>query len=77
MALNIVTDQSFDEALKWLSRKEKKTKSDVIRDLVVERYMSKKQGFRFGALAGVLKKKPSTRQIVKELKELDVDHDLD
>lgn len=76
MALNIVTDHGFDEALIWLSKKEKKTKSDVIRDLVMERYVNKKQGFRFGALAGLVKKHPTTRQILTDLKKLDEDHDL-
>jgi predicted DNA-binding protein len=77
MALNMVTDKKFDEALKWLSEKEKKTKSDIIRELVLRRMQSKKTGFQFGALAHLYgRKKPSSKTILKELKQIDKDHDI-
>lgn len=77
MALNIVTDKSFDEALRWLARTEGKTKSDVIRDLILEYYANKRQGFQFGALASGMKKRQSSAAIQRELKAIDRDHDLD
>ncbi|MBI2340987.1 MAG: hypothetical protein HYU99_11585 [Deltaproteobacteria bacterium] len=78
MALNIVTDKKFDEALGWLVKKGKKTKSDVIRDLVLERYQNKRHGFHFGALSRLIKgKKPASGEILKDLKQIDKDHDLD
>lgn len=78
MALNMTTDPHFDEALKWLAEKEKKTKSDIIREMVLERYQAKKAGFRFGALSLYFaKEKNREQQIQKELKEMDKDHDLD
>ena len=77
MALNIVTDKKFDEALNWLAKKIKKTKSDVIRDLILERYQNQRQGFHFGSLASLVRgKKSSSKSILKELKEIDKDHDL-
>ena len=77
MALNIVTDKKFDEALNWLAKKIKKTKSDVIRDLILERYQNQRQGFHFGSLAPLVRgEKSSSKSILKELKEIDKDHDL-
>ena len=77
MALNMLTDKQFDEALEWLSKKEKKTKSDVIRNLLLERYHDKRKVFQFGALATHVRKKPTLKQTLEELKEMDNDHDLD
>lgn len=79
MALNIITDPQFDKNLAWLARKEEKTKSDVIRDLVFEKVKEKKpHSFQRGALRHLFKgKRPTTEEIVKELKEMDEDHDLD
>ena len=79
MALNIITDPQFDKNLAWLARKEEKTKSDVIRDLVFREVKEKKKhSFQFGALRPFFKGKiPTTEEIVKELKEMDEDHDMD
>lgn len=78
MALNIVTDKKFDEALNWLAKKVKKTKSDVIRDLILERYQNQRQGFHFGSLVPLIRgKKPSSSSVLKELKEIDKDKDHD
>lgn len=75
MALNINTDPQFDQALDWIAKKEGKTKSDIVRDLVLERYMAKRMAFRFGALSHIAKGRASSKSIQKELKDLD--HDLD
>lgn len=78
MALNMATDEQFDEALNWLAELEKKTKSDVIRELVIERFASKREGFHFGALAHLFKKtEPKSKKIQADLKAIDQDHDLD
>ncbi len=78
MALNIVTDKKFDQALEWLAEKEAKTKSDIIRELVLERLANKRQGFQFGAAARLFAEKvPTSEEIRNELKEIDQDHDLD
>ncbi len=73
MAINLHTDPKFEKCLDWLSKQSQKTKTDIIKELVLERYHLKKCGFEFGALKS--KKKTSSLQIQKELKRLD--HDLD
>ena len=75
MALNIHTDRKFEQVLAWLARQSQKTKTDLIKTLVWERYLQKKSGFKFGSLRG--RDHPSSRDIQKSLKELDADHDLD
>lgn len=75
MALNIHTDRQFEKHLEWLSKQLGKTKTDVIKDLVREKYHFKKLGFKFGALAG--KNARSSKDIQKDLKKMDPDHDLD
>lgn len=77
MALNIQTDKKFDEALEWVAKKESKTKSDVIRDLVFRYFEHKRKGFQFGALCTSLQKPLTSKQIQEELENLDNDHDLD
>lgn len=77
MALNIVTDKSFDEALEWISKKENRTKSDVIRELVLEKFHEKRMGFIFGSLKNIVKGKIHSQSIMSELKAMDDDHDLD
>lgn len=74
MAINIHTDRKLESHLEWLSRHTQKTKTDVIKGLVMERYELLRMGFRFGALGG---KKISLKKITKWLKDLDKDHDLD
>lgn len=74
MALNIHTDPRFEKYLEWLSRQSKKTKTDVIKELVYERYRLKKSGFRFGALSSA--GKDASENIQKELEEMDKDRDL-
>jgi predicted DNA-binding protein len=76
MALNMVTDKEFDEALAWLAQKESKTKSELVRELVLEKFVAKRSGFRFGALAAVAGS-GSGESMQRELKALDEDHDLD
>lgn len=73
MAINLHTDPEFEKCLEWLSKQTHKTKTAVIKDLVLERYRIKKAGFQKGAL----KLKISSSAAQKELKELDKDHDLD
>ncbi|GEM_PF-3131698 len=75
MALNIHTDPKFEKCLEWLSRHSRKTKTDVIKELVLEQYRLKQSGFQFGALK--LTKSLSSKKIQKELKRLDKDRDLD
>ena len=77
MALNIHTDLQFEKYLNWLSRYSGKTKTDVIKDLVIERYHFKKTGFQFGAFKDSYKKRTSSKRIQDELKQMDRDHDLD
>ena len=73
MALNIHTDKTFDEALTWLSTQEGKTKSDVVRELVLERFRNRRRGFAFGALAWTAKSADS----VAELKTFDLESELE
>lgn len=75
MALNIHTDSRFERYLEWLSHHSKKTKTDIIKELVFERYQLKRGGFKLGALKTL--RKPSPQKLQKELKRLDKDHDLD
>lgn len=75
MALNIHSDPQFEKHLEWLSRRLKKTKTDVIKELVLEKYHLKKSGFRFGSLKSA--KTLSSKTLQKELKTLDRDRDLD
>ncbi len=75
MALNIHTDPQFEKRLDWLSRRLKKTKTDVIKELVFEKYHLKKSGFRFGSLKDA--KKVPSKKLQEELKALDRDRDLD
>jgi hypothetical protein len=77
MALHIKTDSEFDRALQWLSKTEKRSKSDVVRESVLARYHSRKRGFEFGALRDVLGPEDTSESIARELKEMDEDHDLD
>ena len=80
MALNIHTDPQFEKYLEWLTRRSQKTKTDVIKELVVERYRWQRFGFQFGAFKGLGKqvsKKTSEKQIRSDLKKMDEDHDLD
>ena len=75
MALNIHTDPHLEKCLAWLSKHLQKTKTDLIKELVYEKYRLKRAGFQFGALRA--SKKTATRQIRKTLKQLDNDRDLD
>ena len=77
MALHIKTDSEFDKALEWLSRSEKRSKSDVVRDSVLARYRTRKRGFEFGALRDPGGPEESSDVILRELKDIDADHDLD
>jgi hypothetical protein len=79
MALNIITDKTFDDTIEWLSHKEKKTKSQIIRELVFKAYEHKTVGPRFGALSHLFtsKKYSSQKKIAALLKEIDNDDDLD
>ncbi len=74
MALSIHTDAKFEKQLEWLSRRLQKTKTDVVKDLVQEKFYLKKSGFQFGALRG--SKKYSSKDLQKELKLIDKDYDL-
>lgn len=78
MAVNIHTDPKFEKQLTWLSRRLQKNKTQILKELVEEKYQSQRQGFRRGALRqyrGDL----TVEQIVAELKEIgkDKDYDLD
>ena len=75
MALNIHTDEEFEKRLNWLCKKTQKTKTDLIKELVTERYQLSKNSFQFGAFKKLTPKKISN--IAKELKTFDQDHDLD
>ena len=75
MALNIHTDPQFEKYLAWLSKQFQKTKTDVIKELVVEKYHAKRFGFRFGALKPA--RPLSSKAIQAELKKMDDDRDLD
>ena len=77
MALHIKTDSEFDKALQWLSRTEKRSKSEVVRESVLARYRSRKLGFAFGALRDFMGPEDTSESIARELKEIDEDHDLD
>ncbi len=75
MALNIHTDPRFEKCLRWLSKQTQKTKTDVIKELVWEKYHWKRFGFQFGALK--IEEKTTPGKLQTELKKLDEDHDLD
>lgn len=77
MALHIKTDSEFDKALDWLSSKEKRSKSDVVRESVLARYRARKRGFEFGALRHLMRPEDTPASIARELKEMDADRDLD
>lgn len=77
MALHIKTDAEFDKALQWLSKSEKRSKSDVVRESVLARYRSRKLGVEFGALRHLMRPEDTSESIARELKEMDEDHDLD
>jgi hypothetical protein len=77
MALHIKTDSEFDIALEWLSKTEKRSKSEVVRESVLARYRSRKVGFEFGALRDLMGPEETSESIARELKEMDEDHDLD
>lgn len=74
MAINIHTDKIFEKRLNWLAHNTGKTKTQIIKELILEKYQSKKEGFQFGALKDV---SFDSRQVQKELKKMDNDHDLD
>lgn len=74
MAINIHTDPTFEKYLNWLSDHTNKTKTDLIKELVLERYRLKRAGFQFGALRTA--KTVSSRKIQNTLKKLDKDRDL-
>jgi hypothetical protein len=75
MAINIHTDQRFEKVLTWLSRQSRKTKTDLLKELVMERFYLKKAGFQFGVFRPAHKRSPKAVQA--SLKALDFDHDLD
>ena len=75
MALNIHTDSQLEKCLTWLAKHLQKTKTDLIKEMVYEKYRLKRAGFQFGALRGP--KKSSPRRTQKALKQLDRDRDLD
>lgn len=75
MALNIHTDPQFEKQLTWLCRQLKKTKTDVVKNLVATHYEAKRQGLRFGALKR-RGKTLSSGLIQRQLKALDQDHDF-
>jgi hypothetical protein len=77
MALHVKTDEEFDRALEFLSRVEKRSKSDVVRESVLIRYRAKKKGFEFGALRGLKRSKQGGAAIQRELEAMDRDRDLD
>lgn len=78
MALNMVTDTAFDRALAWLAKQAAKTKSDIIRELVLRDYQAKRRGFNFGALRHLLNEAiPSSEEILTELAEIDADYSQD
>jgi len=74
MALNMVTDTAFDRALGWLAKQADKTKSDIIRELVLRDYQAKRRGFNFGALRSLVNGPvPSSEDVLAELAEIDAD----
>jgi hypothetical protein len=77
MALHIKTDEELDKALQWLSKTEKRSKSEVVRDSVLARYRSRKVGFEFGMLRDFMGPDDTSESIARELKAMDEDHDLD
>lgn len=75
MAINIHTDKEFEKCLNWLTRRTGKNKTQMIKELVFEKYQAKKNGFYFGALK--MDSLSDSQKIQQELKEMDSDHDLD
>lgn len=75
MAINIHTDAQFEKRLQWLSKKSGKTKTEIIKELVLEKYQTAKSGLRFGSLKGFIQMTPDELQ--KELKAMDEGYDLD
>jgi hypothetical protein len=76
MALNIQTDKKFDAALNWLVKLEQKTKSTIVRELVLNCFRFKKSGFQFGAFADLEKTGKRSLNVIHLLKQIDKDHDL-
>lgn len=77
MAFHIKTDEDFDKALEWLARVEQKSKSEIVREAVLNRYSAKKEGFALGALAHLRRPGDSSKSILKVLKQMDADPELD
>ncbi len=78
MAVNIHTDPKFEKKLTWLSKRLQKNKTQVIKELVDEKYHQQRLSFQSskGALLdpGEL---IDFQQISRQLKEIKEDHDLD
>lgn len=77
MAFHIKTDEDFDKALEWLARVEQKSKSEIVREAVLNRYSAKKEGFALGSLAHLRRPGDSSKSILKVLKQMDADPELD
>jgi hypothetical protein len=73
MALNMLTDETFDGALEGLARSRGESKSAVIRDLVLKEAERKDVLPTFGVLRKLVKDKLTAKQIVAELKAYDDD----
>ena len=76
MALHITTDRDFDKALAFLAKKEKATKSDIVRKLVMERYATTRREFLFGSLK-TTEPPPGLPEILADLRDIDADSNLD
>jgi hypothetical protein len=73
MSFNMLTDKEFDRALADLVKQTGKTKSQIVRDLVIAAREQRGSVLPFGLLAHQVKKHAGVENIVASLKELDDD----
>lgn len=78
MAVNIHTDPKFEKKLTWLSRRLQKNKTQIIKELVDEKYTQHRLSFQdFKGLLRDPGEIVDSRQIRRQLKKIKQDHDLD
>ena len=73
MSFNMLTDREFDRALADLVKQTGKSKSQIVRELVIAARERSAAVLPFGILAHQLKTHPGVDSIVASLKELDDD----
>ncbi|MBL7684658.1 MAG: hypothetical protein JNK65_01320 [Deltaproteobacteria bacterium] len=74
MTIQIQDDPKFEQYLDWLSKRSGKTSTEIIKELVMEKYQTTRSSLGFGALKGELNM--SREEILDELKKMDEENDF-